>query len=579
MTSQLLQNTKAIRSETAEPAEAQKRRKLVLFPGAFRPPHKVHFNTVLALASRVDVDEVVIIITNRCRPVPGTSKVLDTTVALKIWSVYLQDYAIAKNKIRIEVAAHSAVKHALGYLDKVRRGDSVLFCVGEKDFQQGTGRFSKIEKLSEQHGVTASVVLSPVPELDGGATLVRSYLGAGITGRDAFMTSLPEHLSSQQCDQVWDICCTSMRDMKEIAAEQIQSILERNGISGIQSINCAKNKKTDLVFRVRLDNGSRVFVKYANDTVKADQLGQSQRLKPRSRLYAERRALKWLASNNPSQTRVPQVICFESKSKTLVLDDVSGAGRLLENDLQQGIFDTWIARQASHFLAACHTSQAPDESFWGSDEADRAHWKTILDLRTVTCSVTNSQFGKLPAHSLYQLQLLNDVSQKASYRAVYHLDYGPKNIFVHDQKISVIDFEMSSTISDPAFDFGCLLGHYLWWGMATDSKKTCLECISVALQVYQTSISTLWTDIASRIAPFSATVILSQLAIHSHHLKPVLYHQLLEAASTLLASNLARSEEIEQLFTVVSARVCNADRRLPTKGESHEFNKDYWFVH
>jgi aminoglycoside phosphotransferase (APT) family kinase protein len=577
ISSQLSHNINATRPETAESVDAQKGRKLVLFPGAFRPPHKVHFDTVLALACRADVDEVVIIITNRCRRVPGTTKALDTTIARKIWSVYLQGPDIAKNKIRVEVAAHSAVKHALDYLEKVRQGDTVLFCVGEKDYQQGTGRFSKIEKLSEQNGITASVILSPVPELDGGATAVRSYLGAGIPGRDAFMTCLPEHLSSQQCDQIWDICYTGMRDMKEIAVEQIQSILERNGISGIQSITCAKNNKTDPVFRVRLDNGSRIFVKYANDTVKADQLGQIQRLKPRSRLYAERRALKWLATNNPGQARIPKVICFENKTKTLVLEDVGGAGRLLENDLQHGFFDVRIARQASQFLVGCHRGQVPDEPFWGSDKADRKHWETILDLRVSSCTVSSSQFAQLPAHILNQLQSLKVASREAVHRGVYHLDYCPKNIFVTQNTISVIDFEMASTVGDPACDIGCLLGYYLWWGMVAASKKTCLETIRAIFQAYQTGVTTLWTDICSRIAPFAATVILSRLASHSHHLEPVLRKQLLEFSSTLLVSNLALGTE-EQLLKVVSTHICHADRRLLTEGESHEFNKDYRFV-
>lgn len=564
---------------TSASISAPKGRKLVLFPGAFRPPHRAHFNTVVNLATRTDIDEVVIIITNRCRRIPGTSKMLDSSVALKIWSIYLQNLSTVRNKIRVEVAVHSAVKHAVGYFEKAQRGDTLLFCVGEKDFRQGTGRFNKIKKLSSQYDIVSSIIKSPVPELDGGATIVRSHLVDGSTGRDAFMTCLPRHLSSEQCEQVWKICCEGMQEMEDVAIQHIQSIVERNGFKNITLIDCAKSKKMDPVFRVRIDNGDCLFVKYANDTVKADQLGQPQRLKPRNRLYAEKRALKWLAANNPDQVKIPKVICFEKKTKTLILDDVSGGGRLLEDDLKQAVFDPQIARQASRFLAVCHTIQPPNEPFWGSDEADHKHWETMLNLRAINNISIDYQLGKLTSSISDTLQSLRRASQNAMQRAVYHLDYCPKNIFVHDKQISVIDFEMSSTIGDPAFDFGCLLGHYLWWGMITTSNKACLENIRIALQAYRVGVSTRWTDISSRIAPFAATVILSRLAIHSHHLKPVFYHQLLETAFTLLASNLVRSEEIEQLFTVVSARICNADRQLPTEGESHEFSKDYRFVH
>ncbi len=44
---------------------------LALFPGAFRPPHEAHLAAVLDLAARPDVDEVVVIVANRSRLIPG----------------------------------------------------------------------------------------------------------------------------------------------------------------------------------------------------------------------------------------------------------------------------------------------------------------------------------------------------------------------------------------------------------------------------------------------------------------------------------------------------------------------------
>ena len=88
----------------AQKEEDSKGRCIALFPGAFRPPHRAHFAALLNLVLRPDIDEVVVIITNRCRNIPGTTKVLDTDIAEHIWAIYLQDM----EKVRVEVAPGSA---------------------------------------------------------------------------------------------------------------------------------------------------------------------------------------------------------------------------------------------------------------------------------------------------------------------------------------------------------------------------------------------------------------------------------------------------------------------------------------
>ena len=101
---------------------AAHRRTVALFPGAFRPPHLNHYETVRRLAERTDVDEVVIIISNRARPVPGTRLVLDVDLAVGVWEVYLRHHPNA----RVEVAPAGGVRHALDLVDDAAPGERRL---------------------------------------------------------------------------------------------------------------------------------------------------------------------------------------------------------------------------------------------------------------------------------------------------------------------------------------------------------------------------------------------------------------------------------------------------------------------
>jgi tRNA A-37 threonylcarbamoyl transferase component Bud32/nicotinic acid mononucleotide adenylyltransferase len=512
-------------------------RTIALFPGAFRPPHRAHFETVHSLASRRDIDEVVVIITNRCRHVPGTTKALDTEVAEKIWSIFLQDVA----KVRVEVAPNSAVKQAISYFERVNDEDTLLFCAGESVLKQGRGRFSKVGRLSRQFGIPATVISSPASKLSGGATALRAYLADGDSGREAFITALPNHLSATQCEEVWKICCQGMREMHDITKDKIRTIIGQQRIGEIENISSAKNAKTDEVHCVQLSTGKRLFVKYANDTVKAAKLGQQKGLKPRTRIYAERRALKWLANQNNYGVELPDVIYFENKSKTLVLSEVCPGGHFLEDDIKQGIFDPVVAWKASAFLAQCHSTPVHVEPFWDDAEADLQHWKNLLSLRTI-----GLQSDDLPEQMNQCLATLKCVSGKSNRPGFYHLDYCPKNIRLHGNEIGVIDFELSSSIGDPAYDFGFLLGHYLFWGIVTSSLSDCHQTLHTAIQSYREVIDNSWPVMCPRIVAFTGAAIIYSLKMNKQPLQMEI--RLLNIATALLKHGLDSFEEINQIF-------------------------------
>lgn len=271
-------------------SEELKNRHLALFPGAFRPPHQAHFAAIRDLASRPEVDEVVVIVANRCRYIPGTTQALDAEVARQVLAIYLQDVAI----VRIEIARHDAISHALSYLDRAVPGDSLLFCIGETDFEHGDDRFAQLLSQKEHVGVLVSVVPAPTGSLPIRATALRETLAIGEAKRTEFMAALPPHLNAEQRESVWSICRNGLRPVSDIVEEKLRSIIDPQLLARIDKISCVVPDKLDPVFRAQLRDGKSLFIKYAGDTTEAGSLGDPRKPKPRRRLAAERRALNYL---------------------------------------------------------------------------------------------------------------------------------------------------------------------------------------------------------------------------------------------------------------------------------------------
>ena len=481
-------------------------RRIALFPGAFRPPHTAHCSALLDLLARPDVDEAVVIISNRSRQIPGTTKALDAETARRIWAIYLADVA----NVRIEIAPHAAVDHALGYFKRVRLGDSLLFCIGEADFARGDGRFDEITALAKESGVAATVVAASTSHLQIRATDLRATLARGRAGRDEFVAALPASLTTDQQSQVWRICREGMREIEEISLEKVTSLILQRGLGKSGDLHPVKAGKVDPVFYLHAKDDQRLFVKYAGDTVAGEGLGKTLSRKPRRRLGTELRALRRLTDYPPDGVELPTVILFEKKMRTLVQVEVCPGGHALQDDLAQGFFDSQVAKAVGRFLAHCHTLPQPIAPVWGDAEIDMMHWHRML-MRS-TAALQNSW---VTAQTKKKLTILMHQSQQASQNHLFHLDFVPKNIrvapnqSVGDQTIGVIDFELSSSIGDPAYDLGTVLGHYLFWGLRTATASACHKAMMNIVASYRQGSGDSWFGIFGRVAAFTGVTLLS----------------------------------------------------------------------
>ncbi len=479
---------------------------IALYPGAFRPPHAAHLTAVLDLVARPEVDEVVVIISNRCRTIPGTTQAFDSDVALQIWSLYLQ----GMKKVKVEIAPHSSVKQALGYFTRVKKGDRLLFCIGEKDYEGGDARFEDIEVLAIQAEISATLIPAPTGAISMRATDLRAMLAQGDAGRASFIKALPKELSAAQREGVWTVCREGMKEISEIIQEKIRSILAKKALGEISEIGSARAGKLDPVFRVCFKDGRRYFVKYAGDTVASESLGERLSLKPKRRLSTERRTLNRLRDNGVDGAMLPEVVLFDKETLTLVLTEVCPEGKSLSASLKKGIFDPIVARQAGRFLAQCHRLPSPIAPVWGDTESDFRHWKKMLFLRTEGINSDD-----LSEQVRNDLKTLKRVSEQACERTTGNqlliLDYTPKNILVYQRKIGVIDFELSSSIGDPAYDLGLFLGHYVLSDLIAASDSSALSAIFEALDAYRRNVGQAWPEMRGRVVSFTGAAMLSLL--------------------------------------------------------------------
>ena len=516
-----------------------KGRTIALYPGAFRPPHAAHYIAVRHLLALPKIDKVVVIISNRCRPIPGTTLALDPTIAQRIWSIYLQ----GTDKIQVEVASHTAVGHALEYFDRVEVGDTLLFCLGETDISQGDDRFRNLKDLAKQSGIQATVIQAPTGSIQTRSTSLRAALTQGDTGREDFFSALPTHLTHKQRAEVWVVCREGMREMGDVVKEKVATFINRTDLGDIEEIRSTVPGKLDQVLRVQLKNGRCLFVKYAGDAVGTEEIGQRLTLKPRNRLSVERKALKWLRAHMNGNIELPEVIYFDKKTWALVLSEVCPGGNLLQDDLKRGFFNPTVASKASQFLAECHAMAKHVPRLWGDAEIDRQHWKRMLALRTVELKLESS-----PKDLRKNLATLKLASENAEENRFVNLDFHPKNIFISEDKIGVIDFELSSSFGDPAFDLGSFLGHYVYWILASSTGNSWQKTIQRALHAYQQEVGHLWERMDLRMVAFTGATLLNIRTREDFKFNRDLAKMVMQTGTFLLAQGIKQRGDAERIL-------------------------------
>jgi 5-methylthioribose kinase len=179
----------------------------------------------------------------------------------------------------------------------------------------------------------------------------------------------------------------------------------------------------------------------------------------RRRTLVERDCLKLLGRVVPGA--VPDVIFCDERQYTLVISCVPRGGTLWKADLMAGRIDADAAGRAGALLGRIHRLSSTEE-----EARDRFADQTVMiQGRTDPYHMTIAA-----KHSSLAPAIEREVERMLATRVTLTLgDYSPKNLFVYDDRVMAIDFEVAHW-GDPAFDVAFCLAHLVLKAMHFEQR-------------------------------------------------------------------------------------------------------------
>ena len=294
------------------------------------------------------------------------------------------------------------------------------------------------------------------------------------------------------------------------------------------------------VYRVESPAGT-YYLKQALIKVKEhDRLGADLAGVSPARIQAEHRALTILREALPEafRRRIPEAALFDDTNNILWTRESAPGSCSLQDALGQGRFDLRIAGAVGALLAAIHGCTLPDGfTLWPTEADDYGNWRRFLAMRT-TGVLTRAD---LPTHAEDAVRdLAREGGAMERSATLSHLDAAPKNVIVgFDGGPVLLDFELGATVSDPAYDPGFMIGHYLLMGensgQAPDARAAALA-LRDGYRAYGRPVDAQW---GRRLAMYAGVTMLYRLygSSPAPYLDPARYAAIRSAGIRLLAES------------------------------------------
>ena len=219
-------------------------KRIALFPGKFKPPHRGHFDYVNKIAKRPDVDEVVVLIS------PVDYPEVSNAQALKIWDEYLEN---GESNITAKIADYrspvQAVYEFVADPATAKEGDTILLVKSSKDI--GDTRFDRAQSYAERHnpGVNVEdIVEDPVQSRAGVVYSARDMRKAIADGdKETFVSYIPPNADA---DAIWAALTTTTEDVTnfiDTAIEEMSGMAGGavGGYSGGGTVNIRRRSKNE----------------------------------------------------------------------------------------------------------------------------------------------------------------------------------------------------------------------------------------------------------------------------------------------------------------------------------------------
>jgi len=445
---------------------------VALYPGSFKPPNASHMHAIDHLLNEVRVSKVVVIISNRCRPIPDTDLAIDATSAVLLFENMLRVSALPLDRVELVVARHRAVTDAVARIGHVARNTSLLFCVGEEDYRSSDNRFSNIRSLAEENDASARVYVLPIASNNVHSSELRAQLARSDAGMHRYIEGLPENFSSRSKLELWSDCRARLRSVSDIVRSKIIAPLkDKYGISDAQLMQTSP-ATVDPNFELRAADGEMLLVKYAGDTTSTGVFGDRFIQKPARRVAVEKRATKYLASQLSPSIFPTRVDFYDRELRLLVLAGRPINAAAIASEISDGVFRKNIARNSGNILAKIHCCPVPDGGFWSDSTYDRDHWRKIM----VALAEQARNVAKGTNLDSQRLDHLDAVASSARPQ-VLHMSFTPDNLWCGHESVTVENLECASNFGDPAYDVAALVSSYLMAGFQQASLDDCLAAI------------------------------------------------------------------------------------------------------
>ena len=213
-----VQFTKSILSEKGKNLNTKGRR-IALFPGKFKPPHKGHAEYIKQVAERSDVDEVRIMISPIDKPEVNKQQ------SLEIWKRYLEG---GPNNIKVDIAEFNSpitsVYELIADKGEIKPEDIILLIKSSKDT-----RFHGAQSWAARKnpGVEIEEIIEdPISDEDGAAYSaenIRKLISKN--DKSKFSSYVPDNIDA---DEIWSI----IKPTEQLDRQIDDAIEEMSGMGG-----------------------------------------------------------------------------------------------------------------------------------------------------------------------------------------------------------------------------------------------------------------------------------------------------------------------------------------------------------
>jgi hypothetical protein len=267
------------------------------------------------------------------------------------------------------------------------------------------------------------------------------------------------------------------------------------------------------VYRVAAPSGVYYLKQALPEVKEAGRLGADLAGVSPARIAADARALLLLAESLPPSHRgsFPTPLWHDTAANILWTRELFPAGEPLHVGLLRGECSAAVAREAGRLLGIVHGARrGAVPPLWPSEAEDLANWRRFLQMRTVGVIADS---GLPPAAVSAAWSLYEDAQRVARPAMLSHLDAAPKNFLVGPAgQVALLDFELGASVSDPAYDPGFLIGHYLLMGASrpemVQAARSCAAVIEASYLAAAPPVDAGWPE---RLRRYAAMTMLYRL--------------------------------------------------------------------